>query len=392
MSDQPATNHVLQVIPEMGTGGAEKTALDIGNELVRLGWKSTVASNGGRLVAALEVGGSIHLQMKLQSKNPLTIIANGFKLARIIRSKNVDIIHARSRAPAWSALIAARLCGVPFVTTYHGAYSQSGRLKALYNSVMARADTVIANSHWTADLIRQRNPWAAQNIVTIHRGTDFEEFSKNSLSKQRLQKVKDSWAVDDNDFVILKLARLTEWKGQRYLIEAVAQIIGEFPHVKLILAGDDQGRDTYLNQLLDLIKKRGLEGRVVLPGHCDDPAAAMASSDAVVVASTDAEAFGRAAVEASALEKPLIVTRIGAVVETVLSEPEVAQSEATGWKVAPANAEQLAEALRILLNSSKSEQSAMGKRARAYVTANFSLQNMCDKTISVYKELIKKGL
>ena len=390
MSDEPNTKHVLQVIPDMGTGGAEKTTLDIGNELVRLGWLSTVASNGGRLVPALETGGSVHLKMSMHSKNPLTIIVNGFKLARIIRAKNINIVHARSRAPAWSALIAARLTGVPFVTTYHGAYSQSGRIKALYNSVMARADTVIANSNWTADLIRKRHSWSRNKIVTIHRGTDFDAFVSSAVSDERMENIKNSWTIEENDFVVLKLARLTEWKGQKYLIEAVGMIIEEFPQLKLVLAGDAQGRDAYKNQLIDLIAKHDLQKRVILPGHCDDPAAAMASSNAVVVASTDAEAFGRAAVEASAFEKPLIVTRIGAVVETVLSEPEVTKSQTTGWKVPPANTREMARALKELLLSSKDEQSAIGVRARAYVTENFSLQQMCSKTISVYEALLEK--
>ncbi len=390
MSDEPTTKHVLQVIPDMGTGGAEKTTLDIANELVRLGWNSTVTSNGGRLVSALEAGGSTHLKMSMHSKNPITIITNGFRLARIIKAENISIIHARSRAPAWSALIAARLTDIPFVTTYHGAYSQSGRLKALYNSIMARADAVIANSHWTADLIRKRHPWSHDKISVIHRGTDFDEFAPKAISDERLKNIKSTWNIKNDDFVVLKLARLTDWKGQKYLIEAVALIIEEFPHVKLVLAGDAQGRDTYRNQLMDLIKKYDLQKKVILPGHCDDPAAAMATSHAVVVASTDAEAFGRAAVEASAFEKPLIVTRIGAVVETVLAEPEVTKAKATGWKVPPANAAEMARALKELLLSSKDEQNAIGKRARAYVTASFSLQNMCSKTISVYNALLSK--
>jgi glycosyltransferase involved in cell wall biosynthesis len=390
MNDHSNTYHVLQIIPDMGTGGAEKTTLDIGNELVRLGWTSTVASNGGRLVAALEAGGSTHLTLRMHSKNPLRIIANGFKLARIIKAQNVHIIHARSRAPAWSALIAARLTGVGFVTTYHGAYSQTNKLKALYNSVMARADTVIANSHWTADLIAQRHPWSKDKIVSIHRGTDFNEFAPDAISKARVGNIQQSWDISKDDFVVLKLARLTDWKGQKYLIEAVGLIIDRHPNLKLVLAGDAQGRTAYKNQLLGLIEKHKLQERVILPGHCDDPAAAMACANAVVVASTDAEAFGRAAVEASAFEKPLIVTRIGAVVETVLSEPEVQHDEITGWKVAPANAQELADALSELLQMTQAQQHAVGKRARAHVTAHFSLEHMCSKTMAVYQALMQK--
>jgi len=347
MSESSSTGHVLQVIPDMGTGGAEKTTLDIGNELVRLGWQSTVASNGGRLVPALKSGGSQHIKFALHSKNPITIITNGFRLARIIRDQNVDLIHARSRAPAWSAFIAARMTGIPFVTTYHGAYSQNGHLKALYNSVMARADKVIANSHWTGDLIAKRHPWSRDNIIPIHRGTDFDAFSIQSISDHRIKTMRENWNVSEDDFVILKLARLTGWKGQKFLINAVARLADEFPNLKLVLAGDAQGRNTYENELIELAAQHGLQHRVVMPGHCDDPAAAMACAKAVVVASTDAEAFGRAAVEAGALEKPLIVTRIGAVVETVLAEPEVEKHQTTGWKVPPADAHAMAEKGRV---------------------------------------------
>ncbi|MCJ8310539.1 MAG: glycosyltransferase, partial [Hyphomicrobiales bacterium] len=204
---------ILQVIPTLETGGAERTAVDIGNALTAHGWTSLVASAGGRMLERLSAGGSRHITLPLDSKNPITIWRNAGRLARLIKQEDIAIIHARSRAPAWSALIAARRTGIPFVTTYHGSYNQKSRLKAWYNSVMARGDVVIANSGWTRDLIVSRNPWARDQVQVVHRGTDLEEFSPKSVSEDRCQALRDFWGVQKSDTVVVKLARMTSWKG-----------------------------------------------------------------------------------------------------------------------------------------------------------------------------------
>lgn len=380
---------ILQVIPTLHTGGAERTAIDIGEALLARGWGSVVASAGGRLVDQLTAGGSSHVMLPLDSKNPLTIWRNAARLVTLIKSQNISLIHARSRAPAWSCLLAARRTGIPFVTTYHGAYNQNSALKGLYNSVMARADIVIANSQWTADLIASRNPWAKDRIEVIHRGTDFEAFSRESIREDRLEKLRRQWTISPNDIVIVKLARLTTWKGQGVVIDACAELIKDFPNLKIVLAGDHQGRDEYLTGLKQKIDGHGLGDRVILPGHCDDPAAAMAVADIVVVASIEAEAFGRAAVEAGALEKPVIVTRIGAVGETVLAAEDVNEDEITGWKVTPGDAHDLAKTLRNCLSLSPDQRHLVGQRARRHGQNNFSLQQMCSKTLSIYDKLLK---
>lgn len=381
---------ILQIIPDMHTGGAEKTTLDIGAALVAQGWTSHVSSAGGRMVDALCAAGSHHTTLPLNSKNPLTIWRNAKRLETLIKAKNIDLIHARSRAPAWSALLAAKRTGIPFVTTYHGAYNEGTKIKAFYNSVMARADTVIANSHWTADLIRSRNPWAHEKITVIHRGTNFDEFDKNTISTDRTNQLREAWGVSETQTVILHLARITGWKGQNILIDAAAQVVGDFPNLKFVLAGDAQGRENYLSQLKQQITDHGLEKNVCLPGHCSDAAAAMALADIVVVASTEAEAFGRAAVEASALEKALVVTRIGAVGETVLATPDVEDGKHTGWKVPPGDSDALAAALVTVLNMDQAQRHEVGLRARHYSMESFSLKQMCEKTIAVYQKLLQK--
>ncbi len=379
---------ILQVIPGLHTGGAERTAVDIGDAIVAQGWQSLVASAGGRMLDQLLGGGSRHINMPLDSKNPFVIWRNGKRLAKLIETEGIDLIHARSRAPAWSALIAARRTGIPFVTTYHGSYNQKSKLKALYNSVMARADVVIANSQWTADLIASRNPWARDRIQVVHRGTDFDEFKQSSITEQRQSALHDQWGVKKRHTLIVQLARLTGWKGQTVVIDAAADLVADHKDLRFILAGDAQGREDYLAMLRQKITEYGLEDHVVLPGHCDDPAAAMAAAELVLVASTQAEAFGRAAVEAGALERPVIVSRIGAVGETVLATPEVTESERTGWKVTPGDAGELAQAIRDSLALDDDQRRAIGVRARNHGISNFALKQMYDKTIAIYQGLL----
>lgn len=379
---------ILQVIPALETGGAERTALDIGEAIIARGWTSIVASAGGRMMDKLILAGNQHVQLPLSSKNPITIWRNAAHLADLIKRENIDIIHARSRAPAWSALIAARRTGIPFVTTYHGSYNQKTRFKAWYNSVMARADVVIANSGWTGDLIAARNPWAKDRIQVVHRGTDFEHFSVSSISQQRLDQLHQQWGISDDHIAIVQLARLTGWKGHETVIDAAAQVIEEFPQARFILAGDAQGRSDYRTRLQQKIADLNLESHVVLPGHCDDPAAAMAVAQLVVVASTQAEAFGRAAVEAGALEKPVIVSDIGAVQETVLAEPGVEEGQITGWKFTPGSSEELTEVLKNALNLTSQQRHEIGKRARKYGQDHFSLHQMCEKTMTIYEKLL----
>ncbi len=376
---------ILQVIPALGTGGAEQTTLDVGNAIVQAGWTSLVASHGGRMHDDVVAGGSEHITMPLNTKNPLALWRNAKRLESLVRERGVSVIHARSRGPAWSALIAARRTGVPFVTTYHGAYKQQSRLKGLYNSVMARSDRVIANSQWTAQLIAERNPFAKDRITIIPRGTDLDRFSKAAISGERTEKLRRQWGVEPGQLIVLHLARLTDWKGQSVLIDAAGRLPDNSSPVTFVLAGDAQGRDQYLAGLEKQIDNLGLHGQVILPGHCSDPAAAVSLADIVVVASTKPEAFGRAAVEAGALEKPVIVTDLGAVQETVVAGDNKTR---TGWKIPPNDPAAMADALKQALDMNPQQRDRIGQRARQHVTARFSLQQMCRRTLQVYEDLM----
>ncbi|MGX1306943.1 glycosyltransferase involved in cell wall biosynthesis [Amorphus suaedae] len=377
---------VLQIVPELHTGGAERTAVDVAARLVDEGWRAIVLSDGGQLVDELKATGAEHVAFPARTKNPWRMRRNAAAIAAMVREEGVDIIHARSRAPAWSALWAARRTGRPFVTTYHGAYNQKSWLKGAYNSVMARGDVVIANSGYTADLIRTRHPFAEGRIVTIHRGTDLAAFADPGLP-ERAAALRRQWGVPEGARIILQLARLTGWKGQAVVIGALAQLASR-PDCVAVLAGDAQGREDYVAGLRARVAELGLEGRVVLPGHCSDVPAAMEAADVVVVASIEPEAFGRAAVEAQAAGRPVIVSELGAVGETVATPPAVGEAERTGWKVPPGDAAALAKALASALDLDADARAALADRARAHVRGAFSLEAMTDRTMAVYRELL----
>lgn len=379
---------VLQVVPELETGGAEKTAIDVGRALVKAGHRSIVASAGGRMVETLLAQGSEHITLPLQRRDPISLVRNSRSISSIIRAEAVGLVHARSRAPAWSCLWATRRTNTPFVTTYHGAYNQRSWFKAFYNSVMARADIVIANSNWTGRLIAERNPSAISKIVPIARGTDFADFDPGSIDPERVSALREKWRLDDRAPVVVNLARLTHWKGQPVLIDAAADALRRGLDCTFILAGDEQGRTTYRDGLVSQIRSLGVEDKVRLVGHCDDPAAAMKLAELAVVASTEAEAFGRAAVEACALETPVIVTQIGAVEETVLCPPDVAEADRTGWKVPPGDSKALSDALVGAMGLTPKQRQLIGQSGRRHVTSAFSLQQMTDKTLDVYRSLL----
>nr|WP_282449307.1 glycosyltransferase family 4 protein [Roseibium sp. CAU 1639] len=385
----PSQTTILQVIPDLNSGGAERTTLDVAKAIVAAGGTALVVSQGGQMVSDLTASGAEHIVMPVKSKNPLTLWKNAGRLAELIRTRDVNVIHARSRAPAWSSLWAARRTNTPFVTTYHGTYNQNNALKAWYNSVMARGDAVIANSHFIAGLVADRHPFAKDRIAVIQRGSDLKGLDPANVSALRRQALKDQWGIPSGHPVIVNMARLTAWKGQKVLIEAMAHLMdAELGKPLAILAGDAQGRDGYVAELKNLIAEHDLQDRVRLVGHCADVPAAMALADLAVVASTEPEAFGRAAVEAQAASVPVIVSDLGAVPETVLAPPQVGEEDRTGWRVPPGDAAALATAIRQALQQAPEWKKQMTDRALAHVRQNFSVETMCAKTLEVYEGLL----
>ena len=385
---------ILQIIPELDTGGAELSTIEIADAVERAGGRAIVLTEGGRLVQRLRDTGAQVQFFPAATKNPIRLFWNVRQISEVVRRYKVDLIHARSRAPAWSALGAARRKGVPFVTTYHGAYSEKTAPKRLFNSVMARGDVVIANSQYTAELIRSRYGTPAEKIEVIYRGVDGALFDPAHIAPERVAALRSAWGISEDQRVVLQAARLTNWKGQNVLIEA-AQLLktqASLDNAVFILAGDSQGRSTYKDSLENAIRAAGLENQVRLVGHVDDMAAAFLAAHVAVVASTEPEAFGRAATEAQVMGTPVISTNIGAPPETVLSSPRVTQDAATGWLVPPADANRLADTLATAFALPPEERARMGARARAHVLDAFSLKAMKEQTLKVYDRLLGTNL
>ena len=381
---------ILQIIPRLDTGGAELSAIEINEAVVRGGGRSIVASEGGRMADRITSDGGELLLMAAGSKNPLRMASNAGRLAFVIANEKVDLIHARSRAPAWSALAAARRCRIPFVTTYHGAYSEKGSLKRLYNSVMARSDVIIANSDYTSQLIQSRYGTSPAKIRVVHRGVDEAAFDPAKVAPERVTALRERFGLLPGEAVIVQAARLTSWKGQGVLIEAVAKLAasGKLGSAVAVVAGDAQGRDAYEAGLRAQIARHGLAGKVRLVGHVDDIPALLMLSDVAVVASIEPEAFGRSVAEAGALGCPVIATDLGAPPEIVLPMVKDGPAKATGWLVMPGSADALAEALSAALSMQADDRRAMGARARAHVVDAFSLTAMKLATLRIYDDIL----
>jgi len=380
---------VLQIVPSLDAGGAERTTVEVARAVVAAGGRAIVATSGGRLVGEVEKAGGRVVILPAASKNPLTIVANRGRLMRLMRDENVDLIHARSRAPAWSALMAARGAGVPFVATYHGAYDARSPLKRYYNSAMARADLVIANSDFTAEAVRRLYDVGGR-LAVIPRGADPEEFNPEAISAARIRAIREKWGVVEKSggLTLFLPGRLTDWKGHEVALKAAKQLAhqertGVFPEFQLIFAGDSQGRGGYAASLTRMVGELGLQGAVRMVGHCGDMPAAYALSDIVLSPSTRPEAFGRVAAEAGAMGKVAIAADHGGARETIIDG-------VTGFLAAPGSVDALADALRKAAALGADGRAAMGLKARKRISTHYSTRAMTDATLRAYQSLLER--
>lgn len=391
----PKTAVILQIIPGIDTGGAERTVIDVAEAIAMAGGRALVASEGGRLEKELADAGGELIRMSAAAKNPLTILANARKLETLIAERGVTLVHARSRAPAWSALLAARRAGVPFVTTYHGIYNQKGRLKSWYNGVMARGRIVIANSQYTARIVRERHGTPEDRLRVIYRGVDLRRFDPGAVAAERVAALRTAWGVPPGARLVVMAARLTRWKGQHVAVGAAARALTrpDLQDVVLILAGDDQGRTAYRDELRQRITAMGLSERIRVTGHCADMPAAYLAASLALMPSIEPEAFGRISVEAQAMGCPVIVSDLGALQETIVSPDQAKNaSDATGW-IAPAGDEEaLAERIITALSMPRASRDAMSAAARRHVTVNFSKAALQRETLRVYDSLLDTEL
>jgi glycosyltransferase involved in cell wall biosynthesis len=368
----------LQILPSLVSGGAERGTIELARALVEAGWTSYVASEGGPLESEIARAGATHLTLPLASKNPLVMQRNTAALVRLIRQLGVDIVHARSRAPAWSACAAARATGRRFVTTFHNAYGVRTALKRRYNSVMARGDRVIAISDFVAAHAASVYGVGHDRLRTIPRGVDLEIFDPNRVGAQRIINLARQWRLPDGMPVVMLPGRLTRWKGGLDFIAAVAKLGRS--DICCVLAGSEQ-RPGFRRELEAAIRDTGLPGVFRIVEECRDMPAAYMLADVVVSASRDPEGFGRIIVEAQAMGRPVIATAHGGARETIV--PGV-----TGWLVPPRDPAALAGAISEVLSITVEERQQLAQDSIAHIAARYTRQAMCAGTIRVYEELL----
>lgn len=399
MPDMTQFGHtILQVTPRLDSGGVEFITLELARAIAQAGGTALVATSGGRLVPDVKRAGGEIIDLPVHSKNPATIWGNGGRLARIIRKRGVALVHAHSRAPAWSALSAARATGAAFVTTYHGAYGAQGPVKRYYNSSMVRSNCVIANSKFTAAAIARMYPSARNRLRIIPPGADLTLFDPGKVNPDRIARLAEKWEVAgaeaasaaqagrDAGFRVLQAARLTDWKGQRIAIEAASLLkerarTGQDRGLTLVLCGGAQGQREYEQTLRALIEERGVRDMVHIVGDCADMPAAYGWADIVIAPSTRPEAFGRALVEAGAMGKPVIASAHGGALETVVDGE-------SGVLVKPGNPAALADAIDRMRAMSEEEREIMGENGRARATSIYSSAAMCEATLRAYKDVL----
>ena len=426
----PPNFTLLQVIPELETGGAEQTTIDIARAVVEAGGRALVAARGGRMLDELAAAGGEFVALPMQTKNPFGLAANARRLERLVREEGVSLVHARSRAPAFSALAAARRAGAPFVATYHGVYNARSPLKRWYNGVMTRGDLVIANSDYTREHLLREHGTDPAKVVTVPRGVDLRRFDPDAIAPERVAAVRASWglAPDEPRPVFLLAGRLTRWKGQAFIVEAMQRAFppdgGRWPEgpdgggvraanerhqglpsspsatpppsdpappdplppsrgkggVLLILAGDDQGRGEYRATLQRLAAP--FDDAVRIVGHVADMPAAYLAADVALAPSLEPEAFGRTAVEPQAMGRPVLAAAHGATAETV-------DDGVTGRLIRPGDQAAWAAALADAASWSPERRAAMGAAGRERVRRLFSLERMCADTLAAYARVLE---
>jgi glycosyltransferase involved in cell wall biosynthesis len=377
---------VLQVIPKLGYGGAETGCYDIAHYLPENGCKSFIVTSGGELTKFINKEKVKLIKLPVQSKNPLLIILNTLALIFIIIFNNISIVHARSRAPAWSCLFATKITRRKFVTTFHGTYNFNNKIKKLYNSVMVKSNLIIAGSNFIfshiknnySDYLDMKN-----KLLVIFRGINVDYFDPTTKTEIEEKKLLKNWGIIDNKKIILLPGRLTSWKGQELFLEAINMVNIQLGYEAFyaVILGSDQGRDLFKKKLIRLSEQYRMTKQVKFIDHCKDMALAYKVSDIIISASIEPEAFGRVAVEAQSMEKVIIASDIGGSNETVIDEK-------TGYLFEAGNANSLSKKILKVLNLDDTTIKTIGTEGRKNIVNKFNVEKMCFSTYSEYKKLI----
>ena len=372
----PGEFTLLQVTPALDIGGVETLTVEMAAAVAAAGARSLVASRGGQLEGELVRSGAQLIRLPLQRRNPAALAANALRLARIIRDERVSLAHVRSRAPAFSAVWAARRTGVPIVSSYHGIHAARSPLKRWYNGVMTRADAVIVNSAFTRDHVLAQHPDAADKLTLIPEGVDAAAFDPAAVTAERVGRMRGAWGVETGESVILVAARLAGWKGHRMVIAALAaSAVRE--RARLVFVGRGE-TGPFAAELAAEAVRAGVALNIVGPG--DDMPAAYLAADLVAAPSTEPESFGRTVAEAGATGAVVVASDLGGPAETVLDG-------LTGFLAPPGDVTAWANALDRALAMSPSDRRAMGEAARARISTSFSTERMCEATFALYRRL-----
>ena len=377
---------VLQVIPKLGHGGAETGCYDIAHYLSENNCKSFMVTSGGELIKFINKKKVKLFRLPVHSKNPILIFFNAIVLIGIILFFNISIVHARSRAPAWSCLLATKLTGRKFVTTFHGTYNFNGKIKKFYNSVMVRSDLIIAGSNFIFSHIKENYSEFLRfkkKFLVIFRGINVDYFDSSTKLENEEKRLLQKWDINKEKKIILMPGRLTPWKGQELFIEAINLVkieLGYEPFHAVIL-GSDQGRDLYKKKLIRLTEQYRLTNQIKFINHCEDMALAYKVSDVIVSASIEPEAFGRVAVEAQSMEKLIIASNIGGSNETIVDEK-------TGFLFESGDANSLSKKIIKAINMDETSLKLIGKEGRKNIIKKFNVEKMCFSTYSEYKRLL----
>ena len=379
--------NVLQVIPKLGYGGAETGCYDIAHYLAEKECGSYIATSGGELLKFVKKNRVGIFKIPVHSKNPILIFLNAIFLSFFILTKKINIVHARSRAPAWSCYLACLLTNRAFVTTFHGTYNFNNKLKKFYNSVMLRSNLTIAGSNFIFSHINENyNEYLnkKKKLRVIFRGINIDYFSQKNISVLKQEKLKMEWGLEQNKFTILMPGRLTSWKGQEKLIESLNILIEDYniTNFQAILLGSDQGRKVYTKKLHSLVERYSLTKKVKFIENCKEMPLAYSLADVVVSASIEPEAFGRVAVESQAMGKPIIASNLGGSKETVLNKK-------TGFLYKHDDPRELAKNLNTVIQLNQEELKLMGNEGRKNITRKFDVEVMCDSNLREYKKLLK---
>ena len=377
---------VLQVIPKLGYGGAETGCYDLAHYLPENNCSSFIVTSGGELLKFIDKKKVKVIKLPVHSKNPFLMIFNSLALIFIILLNNISIVHARSRAPAWSCLFATKITRRKFVTTFHGTYNFKNSIKKFYNSVMVRSDLIIAGSNFIFSHINKNYPKyldLKKKFLVIFRGINVDYFDSSTTLDTEENRLTSDWEVDKNKKMILMPGRLTAWKGQETFIEALNLVNKElgYESFNAVILGSDQGRDIYTKKIKRLAEQYRLTSQLKFIEHCKNMPLAYKISDIVVSASVEPEAFGRVAVEAQSMEKPIIASDIGGSNETIIDN-------VTGFLFQSGNAEALSKKIVEVLQLDESRLKSIGIEGRKNIIKKFNVEKMCFSTYSEYKKLL----